>query len=298
MDACDSPSTVRTLVRAVRVRLRASALLVVVLALVITATTATAFAQRFGRRFRLPEGIGSYPPRYPPKDFSDGNFALCKLQYTSGRYEEMGIGWSTDYPYAGVNLMTRLSELTRTRITKDPEGQPTYWVVRATDETLFKCPVVMASDVGTMVLTSQESARLNEYLTKGGFLWVDDFWGTAAWNQWVSQITLALPDATIFDIPPDHPIRHMMFPVDEVEQVTNIQNWMRTGGTSERGDDSPHADFRGIADAKGRLMVVMTHNTDLGDSWERESENREFFETFSPKGYAVGVNVLLYALTH
>jgi hypothetical protein len=89
-----------------------------------------------------------------------------------------------------------------------------------------------------------------------------------------------------------------MFPVDEVEQVTNINNWMRTGNTSERGDDSPFADFRGIADERGRLMVVMTHNTDFGDSWERESENREFFERFSPKGYALAVNVLLYALTH
>ena len=108
----------------------------------------------------------------------------------------------------------------------------------------------------------------------------------------------ALPASTIFDIPPEHPIRHMVFPVDEVEQVTNINNWMRTGNTSERGTDSPFADFRGIADARGRLMVVMTHNTDFGDSWERESENREFFERFSPKGYAMGINVLLYALTH
>jgi hypothetical protein len=90
----------------------------------------------------------------------------------------------------------------------------------------------------------------------------------------------------------------MLFPVNEVEQVTNINNWLRTGNTSERGDDSPHADFRGIADDKGRIMVVMTHNTDFGDSWERESESREFFEKFSPKGYALGIDVLLYAVTH
>ena len=270
------------------------------LILAFAASVTTALAQNFGRRFRLPEGIGSYPPRYPPKDFSDGNFTLCKLQYTSGsnHSEAMGIGWSTDYPYAGINLMIRLSELTRTRITKSAEGQPPYWVVRLTDPELFKCPVLMGSDVGTMELSDEEALRLGEYLHKGGFLWVDDFWGRRAWIQWSEQITKALPDATIFDIPPEHPIRHMMFPVDEVEQVTNINNWMRTGNTSERGDDSPFADFRGIADARGRLMVVMTHNTDYGDSWERESENREFFERFSPKGYAMGVNVLLYALTH
>ncbi len=268
------------------------------LILALAASVTTALAQNFGRRFRLPEGVGSYPPRYPPKDFSDGNFTICKLQYTSSTYEAMGIGWSTDYPYAGINLMIRLSELTRTRITKSEGGEPPYWVVRLTDPALFKCPALMGSDVGTMELTEEEALRLGEYLHKGGFLWVDDFWGTRAWIQWSKQITKALPDSTIFDIPPEHPIRHMMFPVDEVEQVTNINNWMRTGNTSERGEDSPFADFRGIADARGRLMVVMTHNTDFGDSWERESENREFFERFSPKGYAMGVNVLLYALTH
>jgi hypothetical protein len=90
----------------------------------------------------------------------------------------------------------------------------------------------------------------------------------------------------------------MLFPVGEIEQVTNINNWLRTHNTSERGADSPHADFRGIADAKGRLMVVMTHNTDFGDSWERENQSREFFERFSPKGYALGINVMLYAMTH
>jgi Domain of unknown function (DUF4159) len=268
-----------------------------VLGLVIAATAPTALAQNF-RRFRLPEGSGSYPPRYPPKDFADGTFTLCKLQYTSGRYEAMGIGWSTDYPYAGVNLMIRLSELTRTPVTRNGNGEPSYWVVRLTDAALFKCPVLMGSDVGTMVLSDEEAQKLREYLVKGGFLWVDDFWGTPAWIQWVTQIHKALPDAEIFDIPPEHPIRHMLFPVDEIEQVTNIQNWLRTHDTAERGADSPRAELRGIADARGRLMVVMTHNSDFGDTWERESESPEFFARFSPKGYSLGINVLLYALTH
>jgi len=252
---------------------------------------------QFRQRFRLPEGPG-VPPRYPPKDFEDGTFMICKLQYTSVTYEAMGVGWSTDYPYAGINLMIRLSEMTRTPVSRDESGDPNYWVVRLTDDALFHCPMLMGSDVGTMGLSDVEARRLGEYLLKGGFLWVDDFWGTPAWIQWSNQIHKALPGSEIFDIPVDHPIRHMMFPVNEIEQVTNIQNWLRTHNTSERGSDSPHADFRGIADEKGRLMVVMTHNTDFGDTWEREAESREFFEQFSKKGYALGVNVLLYALTH
>ena len=88
--------------------------------------TATVFAQRGFGRFRLPEGAGAYPPRYPPKGFEDGSFMICKLQYTSVRYEAMGIGWSTDYPYAGINLMIRTSELTRAHITQVGEtGSPT-----------------------------------------------------------------------------------------------------------------------------------------------------------------------------
>ena len=270
----------------------------VIVALLVAALVAVADAQRDGRRRRVPEGIGAYPPRYPPADFEDGTFMLCKLQYTSVRYEDMGIGWSTDYPYAGINLMIRLSEMTKTPVTKDERGEPTYWVVRLTDDALFRCPAIMGSDVGTMGLSDAEAERLRDYLLKGGFLWVDDFWGTPAWLQWSSEIHKALPEYQIFDITIEHPIRHMLYPIDEVEQVTNINNWLRTNNTSERGADSPHANFRGIADEKGRLMVVMTHNTDFGDSWERESESREFFERFSPKGYALGINVLLYSLTH
>ena len=271
---------------------------IAVVALLMSALALAGAARGLGQRRRLPEGAGAYPPRYPPKDFEDGTFMICKLQFTSVRFESMGIGWSTDYPYAGINLMIRMSELTRVPITRNENDEPNYWVVRLTDDALFRCPILMGSDVGTMGLSSQEAVRLRQYLLKGGFLWVDDFWGTPAWVQWSNQIHKALPEYEIFDIPREHPIRHMLFPVDEVEQTTNINNWLRTHDTSERGDDSPHADFRGIANEKGRIMVVMTHNTDFGDTWERESENPEFFAKFSPKGYALGVDVLLYAMTH
>jgi hypothetical protein len=272
-------------------------LILVALSVVALAVVSGAAAAQFAQRFRLPEGP-SVAPRYPPKDFEDGSFMICKMQYTSNRYEAMGVGWSTDYPYAGINLMIRLSELTRTPVTRGENGDPNYWVVHLTDREMFRCPFLMGSDVGTASFSDDEVQGLRSYLLKGGFLWVDDFWGTRAWNQWAAEMRRVLPDFQIFDIPQEHPVRHMMFPVDELEQVTNIQNWLRTGGTSERGYDSRATHFRGIEDDRGRLMVVMTHNTDLGDSWERESENHRFFEAFSPRGYAVGINVLLYAMTH
>jgi len=219
--------------------------------------------------------------------------------YTSVRSEDMGVGWATDYPYAGINLMIRLSELTKTPVSMDRKTNPNYWVVRLTDDALFRCPFTIASDVGTIGFSPEEAIQLRQYLLKGGFLWVDDFWGSRAWQHWSEEINKVLPDYRIVDIPSDHPIRNMLFRIPELPQVTNIQFWRRSRGvTSERGADSPRANFRAIADSRDRIMVVMTHNTDIGDSWEREGEDREFFLQFASTGYAVGVNVVLYALTH
>ena len=239
------------------------------------------------------------PPRFRPPGLHEVGFTLCKLMYTSVRREANGMGWATDYPYAGINLLTRVGELTRTRVSTDHEGEPNYWVVRLTTDDIFQCPFTMATDVGTLEFSAEEADRLRRYLLKGGFLWVDDFWGTRAWEQWAGQMRRVLPDHAIVDVPADHPIRHTMFELKTLPQVTSINWWRRSGGeTSERGPDSPVANFRMIADAAGRIMVLRTHNTDIGDSWEREGEDREFFLQFSPEGYAVGINVVLYSLTH
>ncbi|OLC45201.1 MAG: hypothetical protein AUH43_16585 [Acidobacteria bacterium 13_1_40CM_65_14] len=90
-----------------------------------------------------------------------------------------------------------------------------------------------------------------------------------------------------------------LYDVKRMPQVPSISHWYRSGGgTSERGADSAIVTFKGIRDEKGRLMIVMTHNTDIADTWEREGDNREYFDRFSPEGYAIGVNFILYAMTH
>jgi hypothetical protein len=104
----------------------------------------------------------------------------------------------------------------------------------------------------------------------------------------------------MFDIPESHPIMHTLYDVKEIPQVCSIQFW-NPGyplETSERGADSAQVHFRGIQDSHGRLMVLMSHNTDIADTWEREGENQQYFDLFSPRGYAIGVNVVLYAMTH
>jgi len=117
----------------------------------------------------------------------------------------------------------------------------------------------------------------------------------------VQEVGRVLPAGLypIVDIPRDHSIMHTLYDVQEIEQVSSIQFWSRSGGrVSERGGDSARVNFRGISDERGRLMVVMGHNTDIPDTWEREGESKEYFDRFSPAGYAIGVNIVLYALTH
>jgi hypothetical protein len=101
-------------------------------------------------------------------------------------------------------------------------------------------------------------------------------------------------------VPCDDPVLRTQLTIDHVPQITNIQFWRSVGGstTSERGSDSEVAHFRVIRDHKGRIMVVMTHNTDIADSWEREGEDPAFFRQFSPAGYAFGIDVLLHAMSH
>jgi hypothetical protein len=246
-----------------------------------------------------PEGFTR--ARYPPVEWPDRDFTVCRLSYTSVRSERDGSGWKTDYPYSEINLLIRFAEMTTASVSWDKEQKrPNTWVVRLTDSKLYDCPFLIASDVGTIGIKDEEVPALREYLLKGGFLWVDDFWGTEAWNQWEQEIGKVLsPDEyPIEDISAADPVMREMFDLEKVPQITNITFWTKNNGkTSERDADSAQVHVRGIRDKHRRLMVFMTHNTDVGDSLERERESTEYSRLFSPPGYSLGINVLLYSMT-
>jgi hypothetical protein len=171
-------------------------------------------------------------------------------------------------------------------------------VVRLTDDALFNCPWIEMEDVGVMRLSDAEVKRLHEYLVKGGFLYVDDFWGEWAWDQWAEEIGRVLDPKKypIFDIPLSHPLFRTMFVVPKLPQIPSINHWMRTGGgTSERGEkrDSHPRHRRRARPPHGR------HDARHGylDAGAR-GRGSEHFCQFSPDGYAVGINVVVYALTH
>ena len=270
-------------------------ILTVAAALLLSAAASAQFGRGGGE-------FANIPARYMPRQLPDRNFVVCRLQYTSVRREPSGGGWRTDYPYGEINLTTRLSELTRTPVSRDTDGRPNHYVVRLIDNELFECPFTMASDVGTIGLRPDEVEQLRLYLLKGGFLWVDDFWGEAAWEQWSRELAKALPppEYTIEDVPLTDPIFHSMLEVKRVPQVSGIGFWRATRGqvTSERGEESAVVHFRALRDSHGRIIAVMTHNTDVTNSWERETEDPAYFLQFSVEGYALGIDVLLYAMTH
>jgi len=263
----------------------------VVFATLLIASLATA-------QFRQLGDVSVDAHRARPESY-DGRFHYCRAVYRQNPRGDGG-SWLTDYPLADIDLSIRLSELTKISVSFDAPGEPNHLIVGLTDEELYQCPIIIMQEVGRLLFTRDDAERLRAYLLKGGFLWVDDFWGAYAWEIWETEIRKVFPadEYPIVDLPPSHALYHTMFDLDGVPQVPGIGTWLRSQQTSERGADSAEVHARAIADRRGRVMVFMTHNTDVSDSWEREGEDPEYFYRFSVDGYRVAVNVLLYAMTH
>lgn len=273
----------------------------IVVAMMAVLLVAAAAEAQFGRGGLFGRGGFRGVEVAAPTDF-DGKFHYCRLVYRSGfGFRGGGGGWSTDYPNADINLSIRLSELTRLNVSKQPGGDPNHLLVPVDSDELFQCPLVVLSAPGAAQFSERDAERLREFLLKGGMIWTDDSWGSFQWASWESQISKVLPpnEYPIVDIPLSHPVFSSQFEVTEIPQIPNIGFFLRSGGgTSEQGADSAVPQFKGILDAKGNIMVMSTHNTDIADSWEREGEDPSYFYAFGPRGYAFGINAVLYALTH
>jgi hypothetical protein len=250
-------------------------------------------AQQFQRRGRFRSFQLPANPKY------DGAFTFCRVMFRNASNGD-GAGWSVDWPRADENLSFRLSELTETPVSNDGAGNFNHVLLSLTDaDTLARCPFIMLTEPGGAYFDEAEAAGLRTYLQKGGFLWADDFWGEYAWSVFQGEMAKALPEYHAVDIPLGHSFFHMLYDVKAIPQIPSIDFWFGTGGqTSERGPDSrtPHA--RAFFNEHGDMMVLATHNTDFGDAFEREGDNRAYFDHFAGVGYAFGINALLYAMTH
>ena len=254
----------------------------------------------FGGRRGGPPPIpnrGDYPTWEYPSDFQEDVFTFTRVQYDSGGFGGRGgDNWQNDYPDCDWNLSFRLHQLTAMAV--DPNGK----VVRLTDPEMLDHPFIYMSNVQFMSLNEDEIVALRNYLLKGGFLLADDFWAPAAWRHVRSVMRQVFPDRSPKELTLEHDIFHFVYDLKEMPQVPSIHAWRR-GDKFEywhgdpEGDEAPH--FWGLFDDKNRLMALLCHNNDIGDGWEREGEEKEYFQQYSEKfSYPLGINILTYIMTH
>lgn len=230
--------------------------------------------------------------------FKDDVFTFARVQYASvGGRRGWGRGgdWRTDYPAAELNLAFRLQQMTSLKVNPEPA------VVELTQEDLSDYPFLYIVEPGRLRFRDAEVIALRQYLLNGGFLMVDDFWGEAEWANFHGQMKRVFPDREPVELPLEHPIFHSVFDLKEKPQVPSIHSAMRyrSAGITWERPDAREVHYKALFDDRGRIMVIICHNTDLGDGWEREGEDEWYFREFAEKkAYPMAINIIFYAMTH
>jgi len=261
----------------------------------------------FGALYAFQRPFREYPgveyENYPiPKDFKEpGEWVFARLMYPPvGRYyggfelvgswKEGGSNWTMDYPRSDRHFSEALRRLTRvsTRSVEQPVDLDTGDV--------YDWPWLYGVEVGHWSLTDDEARMMREYLLRGGFFMCDDFHGAIEWDVFATSMRKVFPDRPIVDIANSDAIFHTLYDLDQRYQVPGAL-YLETGKTYEKGETGKVPHWRGIYDDRGRLMAVMCHNMDLGDSWEH-ADNPQYPARFSDLGIRIGVNYVIYAMSH
>jgi hypothetical protein len=241
-----------------------------------------------------PLARGGAPDWEPLTKFPNDVFTFVRIRYHSTS-RNFRTHWSGDYPDADLNFSHRLQELTSMQVA--PDGL----VLDLTDDGLLDHPFAFMSSPGRMYLSEEEARGLRHYLDSGGFLMVDDFWGREHLENVEEEFSKVLPDLKPVNLPLSHPIFNIVYQLKAKPQVPSIRAWSLGHKIEpwhgDMTDPDPH--FMGYFNARGRLMILLCHNNDLADGWEREGENIEYFRIYSePQSYPMGINIVVYALTH
>ena len=246
-----------------------------------------------------PAPMPGAPPGLPfPEEAQQGRpLPMHEFYFTRAAYSGGGGGfrrwrrqsWATDYPKSDRQFLIVAERLTG--LDMFMEAHPR----ELTDEHLNRFPFLYALEVGYMSMTPEEATALREYLLRGGFLVVDDFWGTYEWEIFEYEMQKVFPEYPIVDIPLEHEIFHTFYDIDEIIQVPNVNNGRSGWRTHERDGYEPFV--KGIFDDEGRLMVIINWNTDLGDAWEW-AEDPYYPLRYSTYAIQMGVNFIIYAMSH
>lgn len=221
-----------------------------------------------------------------------GRVVAHEFYFTRGNYGggagDWGPRWAVDFPKADRQFLVALQRLTVV------DAFPAEHALPIDDETLGNFPFLYILEVGSLDLGAERAAYLRNYLLSGGFLVVDDFWGSWEWELFEAQMREVFPDRDIVDVPLDHPVFHAFYDIREIIQVPNVYQGSTGGPTHESDGITPHV--RGIFDDDGRLMVLINWNTDLGDGWEW-ADHPQYPLRFSTYSYEMGINFVIYGMS-
>ena len=221
---------------------------------------------------------------YPPAPGA----RYARFRFGGGNWREGNSSWTQDYPRADRHFNLAMRRLTRIHVRS--AEQP----VNLEDGDAPDWPWLYAVQVGEWDLTDAQAAAFREYLLRGGFFMCDDFWSDREWQVFERSMRRVFPDRPIVDLPNSESIFHTVYNLDDRYQVPGARS-IGTGST-EKCFNCP-ARWRGIYDDKGRVMVAICFESDIGDSWEFADDPR-YPEKYSALGIRIGVNYVVYAMTH
>ena len=259
--------------------------------LLLIASTLGSAMFAFQRGFRSFLEEEDNPAPFPSDGLEKTEYIFARLRYPmmrNGYFGRAGGSWATDYPKADRQFVQGVRRLTRIHT------RSTEQVVDLDSDDIFNWPWIYATEVGRWDLSDRQVKRLREYLLKGGFMMTDDFHGTFEWDVFIASMQRVFPDRPMVELDNKEAVFHVLYDLDERFQVPGIQMFF-TGNIYE--NDGFEARWRGIHDEKGRLMVAICHNMDLGDPWEWADHPR-YPEKYASLAYRVGVNYIIYAMTH
>jgi hypothetical protein len=236
-----------------------------------------------------------YPVNSGLPDLRTG-FVFCRLRYDRVRRQRKS-GWWDDYPASDYNFMERFEELTTVTISHWANGDPGFAQVTLQDPDLYRCPFLKMQNAADAELNTADTQKLRDYLLKGGFLWMDDNWTDSDWALIRRNLVRVLPEYPIVELTPEHPLYSILYKLTAVPQIPSIESWRRSGGRPDEFNAGPPHVY-GIFGPNGKLMVLVSINCDTSDSWEREGDNPDYFYEFSPQGYGMGVNILVWVMSH
>ncbi len=199
--------------------------------------------------------------------------------------------WTMDYPRSDRHLLAGVRRLTRI----DTRSVEQVVDLDGSDD-IYNWPIVYGVEVGHWLLPDEQAAQLREFLLRGGFFMCDDFHGDQEWAVFMESMRKVFPDRPIEEIDSKDPIFHTLFDLDERFQVPGAQ-YFDSGITYEKGESGKVPHWRGIRDDKGRIMVAICHNMDLGDAWEW-SDDQRYLEKWASLAYRIATNYFVYDLTH